>query len=147
MPYLNGDGKILIWSCRVYMRLNTYLMPGAYLRKYPNQSLLAVITCDLQLFKKLIKLLSLQYNYCHCFVTWSSWNSCELHKNQKLSNNKNFKHRISPKILNICRLWYNYEFNFSRKPEILEILDSNKSKTSKFWLAEIRNVRTSLGVF
>ena len=35
------------------MRLNTYLMPGAYLRKYPNQSLLAVITCDLQLFKKL----------------------------------------------------------------------------------------------
>ena len=52
---LNGDNPILICSCRVYLRPNTYFRPGGHLRKYVNQSLLAVVTCDLQLFRKLLK--------------------------------------------------------------------------------------------
>ena len=42
-------------NCRVYLRPSTYFRSGGYLRKYANQSLLVVITCDLQLFKKLMK--------------------------------------------------------------------------------------------
>ena len=51
---LNSNAPLLIWNCRLYLRPNTNLRSGG--RKYANQSLLTVITYDLQLFKKLIKL-------------------------------------------------------------------------------------------
>ena len=53
---LNSNAPLLIQNCRLYLRPNTNLRSGGYLRKYANQSLLTVITYDLQLFKKLIKL-------------------------------------------------------------------------------------------
>ena len=52
---LNGNASSRIRSCRLYLRPNTNLRSGGYLRKYANQSLLTVITYDLQLFKKVIK--------------------------------------------------------------------------------------------
>ena len=53
---LNSNASSRIRSCRLYLRPNTNLRSGGYLRKYANQSLLTVITYDLQLFKKVIKL-------------------------------------------------------------------------------------------
>ena len=53
---LNSNAPLLIQNCRLYLRPNTNLRSGGYLRKYANQSLLTVITYDLQLFKKLMKL-------------------------------------------------------------------------------------------
>ena len=53
---LNSNVPLVIRNCRLYLTPNTNLRSGGYLRKYANQSLLTVITYDLQLFKKLIKL-------------------------------------------------------------------------------------------
>ena len=53
---LIGNAPLLVRNCRLYLRPNTNLRSGGYLRKYANQSLLTVITYDLQLFKKLMKL-------------------------------------------------------------------------------------------
>ena len=53
---LKGNVPSLIRNCRFYLRPNTNLWPVGHLRKYANQSLLTVITYDLQLLKKVIKL-------------------------------------------------------------------------------------------
>ena len=66
---LSSVASILIRNCRVYLGLNNYLRSDGYLRKYANQSLLIVTTCDLQLFKNLIKLFYHQYDYRLGFVT------------------------------------------------------------------------------
>ena len=50
-------------------------------------------TGDLLPARKILKGLH-RYNYCHSFVTCSSSNSGELHENQQISNNKNFRHRL-----------------------------------------------------
>ena len=73
---LKDNVPSLIRNCRFCLRPNTNLWPVGHLRKYTNQSLLTVITYDLQLFKKVIKLfptsiitvIALLSNHCLTFL-------------------------------------------------------------------------------
>ena len=148
---LSSVASILIRNCRVYLGLNNYLRSDGYLRKYANQSLLIVTTCDLQLFKNLIKLFSHQYDYRLGFVTdnhQAQSNYIKLKKFQTIN--------ISDKgLVRKFRASTNFNavmiFIFRMKLKILKISEKNNPNIQTFdqqkyemWRAVWRSVKVSL---
>ena len=137
--------SILIRNCRVYLERNSYLRSDGYLRKYANQSLLIVITWDLQLFKNLIKLFYHQYVYRLGFATDHNQAQSHYIKLKKFQTTN-----ISAKGL-VQKFWASTNFNtvmifiFRMKLKILK-MSEKIFQTSKLFTSKNMKCENQFGV-